>query len=219
MILLFILIGAAIIAYGIYAAVKRRKEMHAWATRHGMRFRPGKDKSVDDRYPNFKCFHRGHSRYGKNFISGEYKGRGFLAFDYHYTTGSGKNQSHHSFTAVILTLGLPMKPLSIRPEGFFDKVTEFFGYDDIDFESAEFSRRFYVRAPEKRWAYDVLHTRTMAYLLSVEPHNIEFDGVWALAHRGSRVLKTHELEQAADILCEIVDQLPDYVVAQQGGRR
>lgn len=214
---LFIVVAVIAIGYGLYAAAKRRQELQAWAAKHGMVFSKRKDKSIDDRYPNFKCFRQGHSRYGNNFIQGQYKNLQFLGFDYHYTTGSGKNESHHSFSAVILTLAVPMKPLSIRPEGFFDKVTEFFGYDDIDFESAEFSRKFYVRAPEKRWAYDVLHTRMMDYLLSVPPHEIQFDGVWALVRRGSRTFKPADYEQAADIVCEIMNQLPDYVVEQQRG--
>jgi hypothetical protein len=217
---IFVLVAVAIAALaivGLVAAAKRRKELQAWAMRNGMIFRTGKDKSIDDRYPNFKCFRQGHSRYGNNFLQGQYKGREFLGFDYHYTTGSGKNQSHHSFSCVIFTLRVPMKPLSIRPEGFFDKVTEFFGYDDIDFESAEFSRKFYVRAPEKRWAYDVLHTRTMDFLLSVPPHEIQFDGVWAMIRRGERTFKPTDYEQAADIVCEIMNQLPDYVVEQQRG--
>ena len=40
------------------------------------------------------------------------------AFDYHYTTGSGKNDKQHHFSGVIITTNLPLKPLWIRHETF-----------------------------------------------------------------------------------------------------
>ncbi|MBN1943674.1 MAG: hypothetical protein JW849_10320, partial [Phycisphaerae bacterium] len=142
--------------------------------------------------------------------------RGFLGFDYHYTTGSGKNQSHHSFSCVLLSSGVPLKELFIRPEGFFDKITEFFGYDDIDFESAEFSRAFYVKAPEKRWAYDVLHARAIEFLLNQPKFTIQFAPDCALA-RKSRTFRPEEFAQAAEVLRGLLDGLPNYVLQQQGG--
>jgi hypothetical protein len=50
------------------------------------------------------------------------------------------------------------------------------GFDDIDFESEEFSRAFYVTSDNKKFAYDVIHQKMMEYLLankrwSVEMHN------------------------------------------------
>ena len=124
-----------------------------------------------------------------------------------------------NFSAVILTNAFPLQALSIRPEGFFDKVTEFFGLDDIDFESAEFSKRFYVKAKEKKWAYDVLHTRAMEYLLDSDrrKYTIQFAGSHVLIRRGEATFKPAEFGQAADVVCDLLDMLPEYVVEQQKG--
>ena len=107
-------------------------------------------------------------------MKGERDGRDVTAFDYHYVTGHGKSRKVHNFSALIIQSPLPLKPLFLRPENIFDKVTDFFGYDDIDFESAEFSRQFYVKAPEKRWAYDILHQRMMEYLLENPKFHFQF---------------------------------------------
>ena len=40
-----------------------------------------------------------------------------------------------------------------------------FGYQDIKFESAEFSKTFCVRSPDKKFAYDVCNAKMMEYLL------------------------------------------------------
>ena len=159
---LFIVIAIVIIVVGIYCSAQRRKELAAWAAANGLSFSPANDSSMDARFSEFSCLQEGHSRYANNIMKGEWSDLGdrnsplpcngrtelaVCAFDYHYTTGSGKNQQTHSFSAVVAVSPLPLEPLLIRPEGVFDKVAEFFGADDIDFESAEFSRQFFVKSP------------------------------------------------------------------------
>ena len=57
----------------------------------------------------------------------------------------------------------PRHPLE---EFFGPPFGEFFGHDDIDFESAEFSRNFYVKSSDRKWAFDILHARAMEFLLA-----------------------------------------------------
>jgi len=64
----------------------------------------------------------------------------------------------YMLSALVIQSPLPLKLLYLRPENIFDRVTDFFGYDDIDFESVEYSRQFFVKAQDKRWAYDILGT-------------------------------------------------------------
>ena len=206
-----------VIVLGHLRRLRRRKALQAFAAQHGLSFDHSKNRHVDNEFPALKCFHQGHSRYGCNFLKGVWSDRRFLAFDYHYTTGSGKNQSRHSFTCVMLGTTVPLKELFIRPEGFFDKVTEFFGYDDIDFESAEFSRRFYVKASDKRWAYDVLHARAIEFLLNQPKFTIRFTIDCAMARKG-RIFKLEEYAQAANVLQGLLEGLPEYVLQQQGAK-
>ena len=212
-----IAIGAILIGVAIWFGAKRRKELTAWAASRGLSFAPGRDGSFDDRYRAFGCLRRGHSRAAFNIAEGDWSGRRVTAFDYRYVTGSGKNRTTHHFSAVILASDLPLQPLRIRAENVFDRVTEFFGLDDIDFESAEFSRAFHVKAPSKEWAYDVLHQRTMEFLLSMPRFSIEFDDRHAIAWRNRR-LSPETFESAIGVVEGIFDRLPEYVVRKQGGR-
>ncbi|MBU0595585.1 ABC transporter permease, partial [Candidatus Bipolaricaulota bacterium] len=111
-----------------------------------------------------------------------------------------------------------LQPLHIRPEGIFDKVTEFFGVDDIDFESAEFSRAFHVKAAEKRWAYDVLHVRTMEFLLGMPRLSIQFDEHDVLVWRNRR-FKPEQFEEAIAVAEGILDRLPPYLIEQQANQQ
>ena len=171
---------------------------------------------MESRFPGFPCLKQGADRYAMN----RWAGRGFSGFDYHYETYShdkhGRHTHHHYFSAVVVPSPIPLKPLFLRPEGLMDKVTEFFGYDDIDLESAEFSRKFYVKSPDRRWAFDVLHARTMAFLLARPSFHLQLEGGHGMAwHTGT--LSPQEFEAAIEVLSGIFEGLPEYVVRQQKG--
>ncbi|MFA5864583.1 MAG: hypothetical protein WC975_07825 [Phycisphaerae bacterium] len=218
-IVIFVLAGIAFAVYGWYASAKRKQELLAWAATRRFEFSPEKQYGFDSKYPQFYCLQEGDNQYAYNTLEGDWSGRSFLGFDYHYETHTsnskgGRSTQHHHFSAVIIKSEVPLNPLFIRPEGFFDKIKEFFGYEDIDFESAEFSRKFYVQAPDKKWAYDVIHARMMEFLLASPTFHIKFDWNCVIAYHNS-TFSVNEFESAANVIKGILDRLPDYVAKQQ----
>ena len=212
-----VLIGGGIYL-SLWLAAKRRKELSDWGAAHGLVFSQARDASIETRFAAFSCLHEGRHRYAYNVLSGSWAGRDFLGFDYHYETQSHSNKGtqtqHHHFSAVVLGSPVPLKPLLVRPETPFDKLAGFFGFDDINFESAEFSRKFYVKAPDKKWAYDVIHQRTMEFLLGMPRFSLQLDGRSVIAWRHS-TFKAADFEQAAALVAGILDRLPDYLVRDQ----
>ncbi len=175
-----IIIIAAILAvvgaiFGQMQAKKRREELAALAARLGLRFDPHKDRSHDDRYANFEIFRRGHSRAAFNTMIGSFEMAGaphslvMGDFVYKVTRNTGKSSSTTTYRFSYLILHLPyarVPDLLIRSEHFFDKLGGMLGFDDIDFESAEFSRKFMVKSADKRFAYDVITPAMMEFLLA-----------------------------------------------------
>ncbi|MFC2158347.1 hypothetical protein ACFLT9_10970 [Acidobacteriota bacterium] len=212
----FALIAAAAVVFSIIQTfiVQRRKSLAAYAQSLGWQFSPDRVKNMKDVYPEFKCLRRGHSRFAYNIMRGKRDQRDVTAFDYRYVTGSGKNRHTHYFSALCVQSPLPLKPLYIRPEHVFDKMSDFFGFNDIDFESAEFSRKFYVKAPEKRWAYDVIHQRMIEYLLEAPKFHVQFDSKHIMAWRNRR-FQTQDFDDAFALIQEILSRLPNYVRKQQ----
>lgn len=216
--ILIVLGIAVVIAIAIFshlAAKKRREAMAAWAAANGLTFSRAKDYSFDNRFDEFDCLKQGSRRYAFNIMEGDYHDRPLLAFDYHYETYSTDSKgrrrtNHHYFSAVVVRYELPLKPLTMRKEGFFDKVSGLFGFDDIDFESAEFSKEFHVKAPDRKWAYDVLHTRAIEFMLAQPRFSMEMYGKDVIAWRGGR-FDPEEFEQAAAVVEGLLDQLPEYV--------
>jgi len=211
--ILFVTLFVAAIVFSFISVYKRRKTLSEWAASRSLNFTPEKSRGFDIEHYSFNCFRVGDSRYASNVSSGDWNGWDITAFDYHYSTGSGKNRHSHVFSGVLVKAHFPLKPLSIRPEGFFDKMTEFFGMDDIDFESAEFSRSFFVKAPEKKWAYDVLHARAMEFLLARQggKYYIEFAPDEVLIRRAESTWLPEKFEQAIETVTNLLGMIPEYV--------
>jgi hypothetical protein len=218
MILIVILFALLVIGGAIYSAIaarKRREELFELAARLGLQFSPGEDYELADRFGFLDKLAQGSNRYAFNVISGTYRQNQVLVFDYHYETHStdskGNRQTHHHyFSFFILLLPLTFPELKITREGLLSKIAQALGYEDIDFESAEFSRAFCVRSKDRKFAYDVCNAQMMEYLLANRDLSIEIEGP-ALALAFDERLSAPEIEADLQRLLEIRLRLPDYL--------
>lgn len=216
--LVMLLVGAAIVAAAFLSARqarKRREEMSAAADALGLAFDADKDHSVDERYHFFDKLCRGANRYAFNRLSGRYRGHEVEVFDFHYETYSnkpkgGRTKHHHYFSFFVLHVPDDYPELTIAPEDVFSKVGQFIGFDDIDFESAEFSSAFCVRSTDKKFAYDICHPRMMEYLLANRDLSIEIEAHCLSLFFGRR-LASGEIRRNLDRLVALRELIPEYV--------
>lgn len=201
--------------FGARAAKKRREELAALAARLGLSFRAEEDYGLAGRFAFLDALAHGGNRYAFNVLSGQYRNTEVLVFDYHYETHSTDNKGnrqthHHYFSFFILLLPQNFPELRITKEGMLSRIAQVFGYDDIDFESAEFSRAFCVRSKDKKFAYDFCHAQMMEYLLANRDLSIEVERT-ALALAFASRLSAAEIESNLQRLFEIRSRLPEYL--------
>lgn len=222
MAVLFIVgVGVLIVVAAIFghlAARKRRDAMLLLAARLGLRFDPSKDHVLAKRYQFLDKLRQGDNRYAFNILSGKYKDQDVMAFDYHYETHStdskgNQETQHHYFSFFLLLMPVLFPELTIAREGFFSKVAQALGYDDIDFESHEFSRKFCVRSKDKKFAYDVCNARMMEYLLANNDLTIEIEGP-ALAISFNSRLSPEQIESNLNRLIAVRTLMPDYLFSR-----
>ena len=206
----FVAIFIIVLVVGYISSLKRRQAMAAVAAKLGLRFSPHKNRHMARQYSFLDKLRRGSSRYAYNVLSGGYQGHEVLLFDYHYKTGSGKNTHHHYFSFFILHLPASFPELVIAAEGIFSKIAQAVGYDDIDFESHEFSRKFCVRSKDKKFAYDVCNAQMIEYLLSNTDLSIEIEDR-ALAISFSSRLSPEKIGPNLNRLITVRSLLPDYL--------
>lgn len=216
--LIFVIFGGLVLAlaiFGWYQSHKRRNALAEWAAARGWTFDVARRRDFEQLYPDFDCLRQGSGRYAFNLLNGQQGDYACQGFDYHYETYStdskGNRQTqHHYFSALVVTVDVPLKLLAIRPETVFDKVGQLLGFSDIEFESDRFNREFHVRAPDRRWAFDVLHQETMEFLLAAPRFSVQLSGAHVIAYR-SRLFQPIDFEQAIDVATGIIDRLPAYL--------
>lgn len=216
-ILVIVLVGAVVIAAVVYGRMlerQRRDALAALAARLGLRFSEEHDHATAERLGFLRKLDTGANRYLYNRLSGDYQGHAVMASDYHYETYSyskrGRRTHHHHLSVLTLRLPRSFPELLITPEGFFSKIAQAVGYDDIDFESAEFSRAFCVRSRDKKFAYDVCHPLLMEYLLARPDLAIEIEGDMLALAFDTR-LEVPQIESRLRQLVELRRFLPDYL--------
>ena len=216
---LFILFAIAFVAIAIIGHIqekKRREALQRVAGQIGFSFSRDKNRALASRYGFLEKLDRGRNRYAYNVMHGSTDdGSPACLFDYHYETRStdskGRTKTHHHYCSVY-TLELPesFTELIIEPEGFFAKIAQAFGFDDIDFESVEFSKRYKVKARNKKFAYDVCNAQMIDYLLNQDNLAIEIESnVLAMVFDGR--MRPNNVKFNYDRLQKIRSLMPGYL--------
>jgi len=100
--------------------------------------------------------------------------------------------------------------LVIKPEGIFAKIGQALGFDDIDFESVDFSKRYNVRSKDKKFAYDFCNAQMITYLLQQDKLVIEVDSsCLALTFKGK--LAVAEISPNIERIQKIRALMPNYI--------
>src|SRR5581483_12083621 len=143
---IFVVVAVTAVIYTSFAARKRREGLSELALRLNLDFDPSENYSFADQFGFLKKLAQGENRYAYNILSGKYQNYDVLAFDYHYEVTThdknGSHTTHYRFSVFLLQMPMVFPDLTIRHENFFLKIAEAFGYQDIKFESAEFSKTF-----------------------------------------------------------------------------
>lgn len=212
---LFFFLIVGLIVWSVIHHFKRKEAFEKESARLGLWYDPGGSEKLQDTNRDMQPFSsRGGSPRCRNVVGGVYRGHHVRCLEYIYTVSSGKSSHdvHHAVAMVFVNHRWP--DVTIQPEHFGHKVLAAFGAEEIDFESDEFSKRFWVRANNRRFAYDLIHARTMEYLLGSD---------WKRWHvRGNRVvawntgrLRPKMVQHRLDALIDFLNLIPRHIVSNK----
>lgn len=231
---IFVVAVLVIVALAIVAMVhahkkekQRTADLIALADSLDLSFTPGKDTSHDELFSQFAVFRNGHSRAAYNTLQGhrDIGGRrfGLRMGDYTYkvTSSNGKQTTTTTYRLSYCVLLIPLAGvprLLIRPEHLFDKLGSAIGFDDIDFESSEFSKRFFVKSDDKRLCYAIVTPRMMEFLLAAGRPTIDIEGGACLSVHGTRRWPASEFSQRLSWLERFFELWPEHVMVELESR-
>ncbi len=198
---------------------KEQQAIKDLAKKHSWKFEEGPDYKFAKQFKFLENMDTGSNRYASRMFSGGFGGHSVLVFDYHYETytgfGSKQRTDHHYRSYFIIKLEKSFPELKIGEESVLSKLVQALGFDDIDFESHEFSRRFKVNSKDKKFAYDFCNAQMIDYLLTRPVRTIEVEQE-ALALTFDSSLVIEEIENHLGHLVKIRSLMPDYLFSQQG---
>ena len=210
--LVFLFMVAVAIAAVIFVIVRAAQEqqrtgqLQAMAGRMGFAFSAQAEPSLWGRVEGFHLFSQGRSRRMHNVMRRQIHDIDVTLFDYKYTTGSGKHSHTHYRTVMLFeTARLKLPRFTLRPEGFFHRVANKLGSQDIDFEAHPvFSEDYLLQGPDEARIRRLFDEEALLYYTRHPELCTEGDGRRLVFYQGGRRVEPEGMEtllqQGLDIL-------------------
>ncbi|HEX2144617.1 MAG TPA: hypothetical protein VHG10_08930 [Glycomyces sp.] len=201
--------GLVALAFALTRRARQRRiaECAGWAAHHGFQYWPEEPSAL--LMTSQPPFDMGHSHHALDVFRGTYKQTHLHFFQYRFTTGSGKESQTHNYQVVAISLPAARPILDVGHENAltrrFDK--------DIEFENQAFNDKFKIESASPRFAYDVIHPRTMEWMLADPRAHVtrwRFEGSWLMTFRKGS-LNVNEVFYFADFLHQVLAQVPKHV--------
>jgi len=222
-----VLVVVGVVVVGGIAVLARRAQgmrhdnVEAQVTRHGWS-RVAEAPDLVDRWRGAP-FGKGSARSASNVISGSYRGRPILAFDYAYDDRfqEGTVREVHSVYAV--TLPAPLPDLELTREGVGGLVRSALGMGDLRVGDEEFDRSFRIASADPDFASAVLHPDFRRRLDEASNRCYRFENgallSWETGPLDAYALDPKRLEGQFDLLVGLVELVPAHVWQTYGQRR
>ena len=181
---------------------KRRAALTAVATSLGFRYAP--DDPFDTVDLPFALFRRGDGR-----------GVEMREFDYWYYDEStdskgGRSRSYHRFSCSTTSIDAHVPGITVGRENVLTRLGGALGFDDIEFESEEFNRAFRVKSEDRKFAFDLIDARMMAFLLDASS-GCTFEVVGSDLLCATRRVRPAELPSLVQVLQSFHAHVPNVV--------
>ncbi|MGO1974225.1 MAG: hypothetical protein ACTH2Q_14815 [Propionibacteriaceae bacterium] len=215
LVLFLVLLGVAVVLYVRKQKTRRDSALRKFSRSRGwsLDLRP---TSLVETYPRTSLFHAGNSVRGMNLLTFTSEGLTAQSFDFvvHGHTQHGSGPEFFHVVAIEVPFSLPI--LELRPERALDRVV---GAPEVEFESAEFNRAWYVTTRNERFAHDVVHPQMMEWLLEEPAPNLPFDvGGNKIYTYSTGEQHTERIDDMVWLLQEFRARIPDHVWHRASGR-
>lgn len=191
---------------------ERTEQFRAVAAQLAWKFAEESPMNMIAGLENFTLFNQGHSKQIKNFMYGEANGVKAAVFDYVYVTGSGKHRAVHQQSVTYLEPGYMRVPyFSLRSEGFFTKIMQAFGYQDIDFgQRPEFSKQYLLRGQDEPAIRQAFNDRVLSFFESYHGTCVDGGGNQLFVFRAGHRFQPQEIQAQLGLALNIASLLPRY---------
>lgn len=206
----------ALIALGVVSIVannKRKAALQQLALERGLTYNQElPDLSSLLGGVHFEMSSVGRYQRVRNAMSGQWHGSTLKVFDLHYITGTGKNQSNHQQTGVVLAFNdMNLPDFLLQPENLFNKIAAVLGQKDINFdEDPDFSKAFQLRGADEPALRQLFSPVVREWFKNHRGICAEMQISQLLLYKKEKMLQAEELLQLLEDSASLVSQLRRY---------
>ena len=193
---IFVCFFGFIFYMGHLRAKKRTEAMRAIAESLEMEFVAEKCDPSTLGIDGIDLFDQGRSRKVLNLIRGTFEDTNAFIFDYHYVTGGGKNSAKYLQTVIAFKIrskyGFKLPQFTCKPERFYHRFADVFGFKDIDFEQYPVFSKAYRLNGDRGDSVRNIFNETVIRKLEAESKqrwNVDGSGEWLVIHKNDRIIK------------------------------
>ena len=211
----------ALMVYGIIRSGNLRgRDLAALASELGFSFYGKPDFNVERHFPDIFIFTLGTDRHLANTIRGQARLGGhdveIIMGDYRFKTSATGDSARKRKQAISYAVArLPwsgMPEVMLRGEHFLDRFAAVAGFEDIDFESEAFSRRFHVKSKDRRFAYGLFDPRMMTFMIDSRPPSMEIQGDLICIHGAGELWDESRFKERLQWLGRFVQHWPEHLL-------
>jgi hypothetical protein len=199
----FLIIGGVAAVVGVLALVsraqqrRRRAAYEEFSLVRGFRFEPERPEGERRFRDVFESFNEGRRRTWGYTISGTKNQAPFIAFEYQWVTGGGKNSSAHRLSGIVWERDdISFPKFALSPEGWFSRLGEIFGMQDIDFpESPDFSKAYRLKGPDEPAIRQLFTPEIRRFFEASPDQHVAGGGRFLFWWRGRRLPSAGELDE------------------------
>lgn len=189
---------------------KRHERNRLYAAQMGWEYLAG-DPLLVDMFES-SPFGQGRQRSATDAMRDAVRDREFVVFGYRYVTGSGKNRTVHDVRVCAVKIPGRIPLVRVGPENPATRLFSALGGTDVEVESEEFNRRWYVWSRDVRAAHAILTPRMIERFLEPDLtwHTVAFEpGLLFMCANGKLDLPV--TPPPFDTLCDIADLVPGFL--------
>jgi hypothetical protein len=180
-------------------AKKRTEAMRALAESLEMEFEAEKFHPSKLGIDGIDLFEKGRSQKVINLIKGTFEDTNTFIFDYHYLTGGGKNSAKYLQTVIAFKIrskyGFKLPQFTCKPERFYHRFADVFGFKDIDFEEYPVFSKAYRLNGDRGDTVRKIFNETVIRKLEAESKqrwNVDGSGEWLVIHKNDRIIEPED---------------------------
>lgn len=140
---------------------------------------------------------QGRNRRWGYTVSGTKNQMPFTAFEYRWVTGGGKSSSTHHLAGIMWEdTGASFPKFTLSPEGWFSRLGEMFGMQDIDFaDSPDFSKAYRLKGPNEPLIRELFTSEIRRFFEATPRQNVAAGGHFLLWWAEQRLPAAEALDE------------------------